>query len=412
MVQIGIAVVAIFSANIYAGLAVSALCLVNFFVYNALNKKMGKALRGRHEAKDKSYQDLNRIIEGKGVIHEMGAKEKYKEILLGDIDIFNKQYTKYYVTQSFRDNVYFIIWNLVVYAITAVLIFLLSKDAFDIALYLIVVPYLSSCTEKFNTLYTKLGGIELMRVDVDRINMILSLSDKEMIQYGNINTMTEGYNLGLIDVSKEYENVKLSNVNISFKMHSINIIKGERSCGKRAIFDMLRRRTKPDNGTVLLDNLNLYDYSEKTFKNHIDYCAANPIFVNGTVKENLLLANKDFSFIEKQVEELGLDKVISSLPAGYDTLVSDIKNEETRFWIGLIRATLSKCKVLMIYEYPERVSKNFQAMLEKIVASSEPDKRTLILFTHKDEYDYLADAIYEIKDGKVKQQVKKTKKQV
>lgn len=277
---------------------------------------------------------------------------------------------------------------------------MVSKNTMDLAVYLVIVPYLTSCTDKLNTLYSKFGGVENMRVDVDRINMILSLSDKQLAQYGDVNS-SEGYNLGFIDVSYNGDYANLKNMDMSFKMNGVNIVKGERNCGKRYVFDMLRRKIKPDSGEVLLDNLPLYNYSNKTFKNHIDYCSAHPVFINGTIKENLVVKNKDFEFIKTLVAELGLSDKINNLPKGYDTDISDIYDGETRFWIGLIRAALSKCKVLMIYEYPDDVTPNFFETLQHIIETCETDKRTLILFTHKNDYDNLADMIYVINNGKV-----------
>lgn len=405
MVQVIIAITAIFTTNIYAGIVVALLGVVNFFVINALNKRMGRILNSRYEKKDNSFKEYSKIISGKSVIEEMHGGAIYETNLLQHVNDFSKEYARYYRTYSFRGNIYYAIWNVVIYAITAFLIFMVSKGQLDVALYLIIVPYLSSCTDKLNTLYTKFDGTENMRVDVDRINLILNLTDKQMVQYGNINKEAEGYSLAFINVfykAEEPEAVNLKDVNMLFTMKGVNIVKGKRSCGKRAIFNMLRRRIQPNSGKILLDNLNLYDYNEKTFKNHIDYCSAHPSFVNGTVKENLLMAHSNFHNIQKLVKVLNLTNVIQSLPQGYETLIGDIKNGETLFWIGLIRAALSKCKILMIYEYPEDVSEDFHIKLQNIIASSDPYKRTIILFTHKNNYDNLADTIYKIDNGKVK----------
>lgn len=372
----------IFVSNIYAGLIVVALGVVNFFVFNKLNKKLGHILNQRYEKKDLSFKEYSNILSGKSVINELNAKDEYRKKLLDYTEQFNKEYKRYYNVQSFRDNVYYAIWNVVVYAITAFLIFMVSKGTMELAVYLVIVPYLSSCTDKLTTLYSKFGGVENMRVDVDRINTILSLTDKQLVQYGDVNK-SEGYNLGFIDVSYKGDYAELKNMDMSFKMNGVNIVKGERNCGKRYVFDMLRRKIKPDGGEVLLDNLPLYNYNEKTFKNHIDYCSAHPIFISGTIKDNLLVANKDFNFIKSLVEEIGLTEKIESLPSGYNTDITDIYDGETRFWIGLIRAALSKCKVLMIYEYPEDVTPNFHKTLGHIIETCETDKRTLIFFTHR-----------------------------
>ncbi len=414
IVQVGIALVTIFISNVYAGLIVMAVGVVNFFVYNALNKKLGGLMKMRFEKKDLSFQEYSKILSGRPVIEELNIKEEYKDKLIQHIDEFSDSYSRYYTTSSFRDNIYYVIWNIVVYSITAFLIYLVSQGSMDLAVYLVIVPYLTSCITELNNLYTKFGGIENMRVDIDRINIILSLNEKQLIQYGNVNKTSDGYNLGFIDVSYHCPetDISLSKMDISFKMNATNIVKGERNCGKRIVFNLLRRRIKQDSGMIMLDNLNLTDYNEKTFKQHIDYCSAHPMFLKGTIKENLLVANKDFSAVEAMVKELNLEEVISKLPQGYNTQIADIFDGETRFLIGLIRASLSKSKILMIYEYPDDVSENFHKLLQHVIASSEKSKRTLIFFTHKDDYDQYADLIYEIKNGKIKSIKAKSKKTI
>ena len=406
VVFIVVAVVAVFSTSWLAGLIILALGLINFFVYRLFHKKLGYRLKRRFETQDDRFREYSRIINAKDVITELGAQDEYKQKIYKHVDNFDDEYYKYYMTYSFKENIYYIMWNAVVYIITAVLIFLVSKNMFDIALYLVVVPYLTSCTTKFNELYDKFGGTENMRVDVDRVNLILSLTDKQLISYGDVNKVCEGYNLGFVNVGyqdKSNPKLKLTNANLAFKMHAINIVRGERGNGKRLVFDILRRHIEPTEGVVLLDNLNLFDYSPKTFKNHIDYCSQHPMFISGTILENLRATKRDLSKLNDLIAELGLSDVIARQTNGLDTQVDDIKNPEDRFWIGVLRAALSKCKILMIYEYPDTDNPEFRQIFQNIIKTCETDKRTLILFTHDSEHDELADCVFEVNNGRAKQ---------
>ncbi len=405
VIRIAIALVAIFTSNVYAGLIVLGIAIINFFVYNAFNKHMGRIMNARFEKKDHSFQSYSKIISGRIVIDELNAKDSYKQQLLKDIDEFGTEYGRYYNTQSARDNLYYIVWNIFVYATTFLLIYMVSKNTFDLSLYLVVVPYLTSCTERLNSLYTKFGGAENVRVDVDRLEMILSLNEKELIQYGDVNTVSDGYNLGFLNVSyadpvsgKRF----LTNADISFKTKAVNIVRGQKGSGKRAIFNILRRHIKPDSGAVVLDNIDLYTYDQKTFKQHINYCVAHPAFVSGSVKENLLLAEPDFKKVESLIAEMGLEDVINNLTLGYNTQMSEIKDEETRFYLGFIRTALFKSKILMVYDVPSGVSSEFTERFKKLVAASEANKRTIILFTHNNDYDKIAHQVFEVKAGVVK----------
>ncbi len=403
-IQVIMTLIIVYIANPYAGLIVTALGVVNFFVYYKTNKKLGRFMLERFDTKDDIFKALNKVINSRDTINELGGKEKYAGEVLDKTRAFGKAYKKYYTTYSFKNNLWYACWNVVVYAITAFLLFLVSENTLDMSIYLIIVPYLSSCTDKLNTLFDKTDALENMRVDVDRVNMILNMTDKELIKYGKFNSEVMGYNLGLIDVgyvNNEAGEVSLNNVDISFKMKAINVIKGARGSGKRLIFNLLRRRIKPTSGKILLDNLDLYEYNEKTFSNHISYCSSHPSFVAGTIKENLTLVEKDFISVQSMCIRLGLDQFIKALPMGYDTHIEDVNSSDVLFLIGLVRACLSHCKILMVYEIPQDTPDEFRQFVVRFLENENLDK-TIILFTHSDDYDSIADISYGIDNGKVK----------
>ncbi len=399
--QVLFILVTVFISNYWAGIIIVLLGIINFFAYYFFNKKLGRIMLKRYEKKDIMFKSYSKVLDGKEVITELHSEGKYEDELIGHVDSYSKTYAHYYTVTSHKAYLYFIFWNVIVYAIAALMLFFVSNGSLDIAIYLIIVPYLSSCTEKLNALFDKTTGLENMRVDVDRVNLILNLSDEELAKYGEFNKEPEGYNLGLIDVSAT-TNCKygLKNADISFKMDAINVIKGPSGSGKRVVFDLLRRYIQNTSGKVLLDNLDLFNYNEKTFKSHIDYCASHPIFINGTIKENLLLVEKNFKKIQTLCEEIEVIQDINNLPNGFETQITQISSLETRFLIGLIRALLSNSKILMIYELPQDVQESFRQKLIEILLKLK--NKTIILFTHTDEYDSIADLCYVTTKGNVK----------
>ena len=402
--QVVFTLAAVFIANWIAGVIVALLGVVNFFAYYKYNKRLGSLMKERYEKKDEVYSSYCKVIDGKNIITELNANKRYKKEILKGVEQFSDSYAHYYTVYSWKNNIYWASWNVVVYAIAALLMWFVSKGSLDITIYLIIVPYLSTCTDKLCTLFDKTSNLENMRVDVDRVNLILDLNDKELMEYGEINKENEGYNLGLIDVTcnkKDKNDCFIKNVDISFKMNDINVIKGASGSGKRVIFDLLRRYKKPDNGLVLLDNLNLYYYNEKTFRNHIDYCASHPNFINGTIKENLTIVDKKMSNIIDVCKKANILKYIEKLPNGFDTKISEIKSSGLLFMIGLVRAVLSNCKILMIYELPQDADDKLKKNIVNLLSKFDTEK-TLILFSHSDDYDDIAGLVYEVNKGKVK----------
>jgi len=403
LLQVVVILVTVFTTNLLAGAIVVGLGIINFFAYYIFNKKLGSIMRQRYEKKDDMFKSYSKVIDGKAVIKEMQGKKQFEDEFLTNVKNFSTAYGKYYDVTSYKNHWLYIFWNVVVYAISAFLLFTVSKGAMEIAIYLIIVPYLKTCTEKLNALYDKMTNVENMRVDVDRVNLILNLSDEELIQYGDLNKEAEGYTLGLINVTenkKEGQKYTLKDVNMKFKCGKINVVKGPQEGGKRVIFDLLRRYNTPDEGKVLLDNLDLYDYSEKTFKNHINYCASHPLFVADTIKKNLLLANNDMVAIEKLCAEVGILNDIQALPKGFDTEITEIKSSAIYFMLGLVRALVTNCKILMIYEIPQDTPSSFRKTIKHIISKFNIDK-TIIMFTHSNEYDDVAERVYSVVQGQV-----------
>lgn len=400
--QVVFVLITVFSNSPIAGAIVSALGVVNFFVFLFINKKLGRIMLERYEKNDDMFKSYSKVIDGKNVIKELDGKEKYEHELIEYSEGFNRAYKRYYNTYSFKINIYYIIWMSVIYAIAAFLMYTVSKGSLDISIYLVIVPYLTTCTTKLNSLFDKISSLENTRVDVDRINLILDLKDEELVEYGKINTVSDGYTLNLVDVTCRAKQKKhqLLNADISFKTGGINVIKGPKGDGKRTVFDLLRRHIKPTGGRVLLDNLDLYDYNEKTFKNHIDYCASHPTFITGTIQENLMLVEKDMDKIISVCEKVGILNEIMELPLAFNSQISEIKSSTSLFLLGVARALLSNCKILMVYEIPSDAPEEFRKQIAKFLQDYFIDK-TLILFTHSDDYDNLAEVVYLIDKGNV-----------
>ena len=402
LMQVIFTLVIVFRANWLAGVLVVGLGIINFFAYTIFNRKLGKIMLERYEKKDDMFKSYSKIIDGKEVINELNAKKEYEGQLMADIDKNNRAFTKYYMLHSSKVNLYYGFWNVIVYAISALMIYYVSRGSLGIEIYLVIVPYLTSCTAKLNELFDKSSSLENMRVDVDRVNLILNLDDEELVKYGDVNNGAGEYNLALINVT-EYEKpdqkYTLKKANISFASGKINVIKGPKEGGKRVVFDLLRRHYVPDKGKVLLDNLNLYDYNESTFKTHINYCASHPVFIRGTIRENLSLVDKNLENIKSICLRLGVLDDIEALPSGFDTEIVNIDSPMILFSLGLVRAMLSNCKILMIYELPQNVPESFRHKIIKLITEFDTSK-TIILFTHTNAYDEIAEVVYQIEEGK------------
>ena len=78
--------------------------------------------------------------------------------------------------------------------------------------------------------------------------------------------------------------------------------------------------------------------------------------------------------------------------------------------LGLVRALLTNCKILMIYEVPQDAPASLRKKVKNLLTKFNIDK-TIILFTHSNDYDSIADVSYTIDNGSVlENEVKKNEK--
>jgi len=70
-------------------------------------------------------------------------------------------------------------------------------------------------------------------------------------------------------------------------------IVGPSGSGKSTIVQMIERFYSPKSGDIYFDEINIKDIKLRTLRESIGYVSQEPVLVLGTIKDNLLLGNKD-----------------------------------------------------------------------------------------------------------------------
>ena len=401
-----VSLIIIFIYNIYAGFLVLGLGIMNFFILSFVNKKLGACNRKTYSYKDKMFEEVSTIVDGKKVINEFNKQKTYENVFMQKSKDYCDSVERYYKWFSFRENGFFACWNVMVYIITFILVYFVSQGELEIAMYLVIVSYLSTCTENFNAMFNTNKFFQDMKVSVDRINTILNVSDEDISHFGNNKYHIKDCNLNFIRVSYENKDKTdesfgtIKKLDLSFKKNEINLIYGNRDCGKRVIFNLLRRRIVPQDGSIFLDDIELSKFDDSIYRENIFYVAGTPLFLHDTIMANLLVATKSKREIYRMCEKVGIDEWIKSLPKGYNTMVENNFSPYNTFMLGLSRSLLTKCKILMIYEMPKGVTDSEYDEIVELINELKKDI-TIIVFSHNGALKDQAGVVYHIVDGKV-----------
>lgn len=76
---------------------------------------------------------------------------------------------------------------------------------------------------------------------------------------------------------------------------------GPSGCGKSTIMQMLMRFYDPDDGMILIDGINIKDYSIRHLRRQLAIVSQEPTLFNGTIAENIRYNNPHCSM--EEIEE-------------------------------------------------------------------------------------------------------------
>ncbi len=119
---------------------------------------------------------------------------------------------------------------------------------------------------------------------------------------------------------KNSEEPVLNNINISIKAGQTVGIIGSTGCGKTTLVSMIPRLYDVDEGEVLVDGVNVKDYSLFNLREGVSMVLQKNVLFSGTIAENLRWGNEnatdeELSLAAKSAEA---DKFITSFTGGYD----------------------------------------------------------------------------------------------
>ena len=129
------------------------------------------------------------------------------------------------------------------------------------------------------------------------------------------------------DVSFRYyknrDEYVLKHITLSVAPGSTMGIIGSTGCGKSTLVSMICRLYDPDTGAVLIDGVNVKDYSLRHLRDGVGMVLQKNTLFSGTIAENLRWGNESATDeqVRRAAEMAQADKFVSSFPKGYNTLI-------------------------------------------------------------------------------------------
>lgn len=403
-ISIIIAIAVLCKVNIMIGISALVLNIISLISLAKNMEKKEYYLAGQRKHQDEISGLMGQVLDGNKEIKSFGMEED----LQGYLDRYKKQWRKdYFRKRKYNDNVYVLVpmilgfGKILIYFIS---IYLILNGKYNVAMLILIIGYYENIQNEFEKFFKCLNNISANTTRVDRVHKILNYKTKNMLEFGNDLTDDIKGKVEFKDVSFTYEKQQVMN-DVSFEIapKSFVAIVGKSGSGKSTIFRLLLRLYKANKGQILLDNVNIYDYSKEVYSNNVAIVTQKPFIFDMSIRENLSLVDSNHEHQIEACKRAGIHDYIMSLRDGYNTkLVSDAENISSgqKQLIALARTLLSKAEVLLFDEVTSALDMNTSKQIMSILKDLKKD-HTILMITHKPQLMKIADEIIVINQGKL-----------
>ena len=271
-----------------------------------------------------------------------------------------------------------------------------------------LVAYMAYHMRLLSPVQTMMGlsaNLAAARVSLDRIFQILD-TPAEVIEQPGARAMPPlrvGITLGDVTLSHDREAI-LKGASFEIAAGGVCAILGASGAGKSTIADLLVRFLDPDNGRILVDGVDLRQFSLDSVRREIVLVDQSPHLFHASIAENIAYARPDASSaeIEAAASQAGLDELIRRLPEGYATITGErglALSAGERQRVALARALLRKPSVLILDEPTSALDAETEQLIARSLRESFAG-RTVVIITHRLALAAIADRVVVLRDGK------------
>ena len=390
-------------ANLYIGLIMVALFILNVFILRKINDKIANSVKQTRVCEDRENEAFSDAIESKNIVEELGIKDKVRDKTLEANYNYIKAKYKYNVAWSYLDNYFYMFYRFIRFALTIALIFLLKGDLITLTAYFVMVSYIAD-TLSYNNDFCKLfTEIKNVNVAVNRVNIILNFDDRKIIELGNTEKTDINGEIDFVDVyykatDDEFKLHDLNDVSFHIDNNECVLFKGDRNCGKRTIFYLLRRLVEVNSGEIFVGRTALREYSKDSQIENINYVTTKPYFFKNSIKANLKLVNNSDEEIEHACKLVNIYDTIMNLKDGFDSPIESLTQRD-KYLLSVARILLMHSKIVIFYEFPSYLNDKDEEAVKNVINIIRLT-HTVIIFSATDKCIDIVDKVYNVDDGK------------
>ncbi|ANI89580.1 antibiotic ABC transporter ATP-binding protein [Arachidicoccus ginsenosidimutans] len=233
------------------------------------------------------------------------------------------------------------------------------------------------------------------------------LATPEVIEDGGTNELSFEREIQFKNVFFSYPDgtAVLKNINLTIPKGKTVALVGSSGAGKSTIADLVPRFHDVSSGELLIDGINVKNYSLKSLREHISIVTQEPILFNDSIASNIALGKNDAS--EQQIEDAAkvanAFNFIQQKEEKFDTNIGDRGNklsggEKQR--VTIARAVLKNPPILILDEATSSLDTESERLVQDAI-DKMMENRTSLVIAHRLSTVRNADEIIVLDKGEI-----------
>ncbi|MGT2803096.1 ABC transporter ATP-binding protein [Streptococcus henryi] len=377
-----------------------------FILVNIYRKKSVAVIAKTRSLLSDINSKLSESIEGIRIIQAFSQEERLKD----EFEAINKEHVEYANRSMALDSLFLrpalSLLKLLAYAILmAYFGFRGMELGISAGLMYAFIQYVNRLFDPLIEVTQNFSVLQTSMVSAGRVFDLIDETAYEPSQENSGAEIEEG-NIEFKNVSFSYDGKNQILDNISFKVNKGETIAfvGHTGSGKSSIINVFMRFYEFQSGQVLLDGVDIRNYSQEQLRKNVGLVLQDPFLYHGTVKSNIKMY-QDISDedVQAAAEFVDADQFIQKLPDKYDSPVAERGSSFStgqRQLLAFARTVASQPKVLILDEATANIDSETEQIVQNSLAKMRQG-RTTIAIAHRLSTIQDANCIYVLDKGRI-----------
>ena len=350
---------------------------------------------------------LSESIEGMKIIQAFNQEQR----LIDEFGEVNNEHLRYYTKSLKVDSLLLrpamALFKVLAYGVI-VMYFGLSFESAGFTAG-IIYAFIQYTNQLFNPLIELMQNFSILQTSIisaGRVFILIDNEEYEPEQKDSDHKISRG-DIEFKNVSFSYDGKRdvLKNISFSVKNGESIAFVGATGSGKSSIMNLFLRFYDYDRGEILIDGVNIKDYSSKELRNSVGLVLQDPFLYHGTVESNIKMYNESLTRedVIEAAKFVDAHNFIDKLEDKYDSLVTErgsTFSSGERQLLTFARTIASKPKILILDEATANIDSETEELIQHSLEKMRKG-RTTIAIAHRLSTIQDSNCIYVLDKGEI-----------